>query len=125
MSQLALPLQLADHAVFASFHAAGNETLLATLRRLAAGEGGEGCWLWGGVSTGKTHLLQAVCDRAGDQSIYVPLAILGDHLWGYVGIFAAGTVTTIVLGAVSWLWLRRVIGRAAPGTASAGEVVPP
>ena len=32
MSQLALPLQLADHAVFASFHAAGNETLLATLR---------------------------------------------------------------------------------------------
>ena len=78
MSQLALPLQLADHAVFASFHAAGNETLLATLRRLAAGEGGEGCWLWGGVSTGKTHLLQAVCDSAGDQSIYVPLATLAD-----------------------------------------------
>jgi DnaA family protein len=71
-------LQLADHAVFASFHAAGNETLLATLQRLAAGEGGEGCWLWGGVSTGKTHLLQAVCDSAGDQSIYVPLAILAD-----------------------------------------------
>ncbi len=78
MSQLALPLQLADHAVFASFHAAGNETLLATLRRIAAGEGGFGCWLWGGVSTGKTHLLQAVCDSAGDQSIYVPLAMLAD-----------------------------------------------
>lgn len=78
MSQLALPLQLADHAVFASFHAAGNETLVATLRNLAAGQSSEGCWLWGAVSTGKTHLLQAVCDRAGDQSVYVPLGTLGE-----------------------------------------------
>ena len=78
MSQMALPLQLADHAVFASFHAAGNETLVATLRALAAGEGGDGCWIRGATSTGKTHLLQAVCDSAGDQSIYVPLAVLAE-----------------------------------------------
>ena len=76
MSQLALPLQLADHAVFASFHASGNETLVATLQALAGGEQGQGCWLWGAPATGKTHLLQAVCDRAGDQSIYLPLAML-------------------------------------------------
>ncbi len=76
MSQMALPLQLADHAVFASFHAAGNETLVATLQGLAAGDTGEGCWLWGAASTGKTHLLQAVCERAGDQSAYVPLDML-------------------------------------------------
>ena len=78
MSQLALPLQLADHAVFASFHASGNETLVATLQALAAGEPGQGCWLWGARATGKTHLLQAVCDRAGDNTVYLPLAMLAE-----------------------------------------------
>lgn len=78
MSQLALPLQLADHAVFASFLPVGNETAVAVLRELAAGDGGNGCWLWGAQSTGKTHLLQAVCGEAGDQSVYVPLGLLGD-----------------------------------------------
>jgi DnaA family protein len=81
MSQLALPLQLADHAVFASFLATGNETLVATLRDLAddaSGDSGAGCWLWGVPATGKTHLLQAVCEQAGDQSIYAPLEMLRD-----------------------------------------------
>ena len=76
MSQLALPLRLADHAVFGSFLPSGNETLVATLEDLADGGGGQGCWIWGGSATGKTHLLQAVCDRAGDRSVYVPLAML-------------------------------------------------
>ncbi len=75
MSQLALPLRLADHAVFASFLATGNETLVATLQNLADGGDGTGCWLWGAAATGKTHLLQAVCDRAGDQSVYIPLGM--------------------------------------------------
>ena len=47
MSQLALPLQLADHAVFASFLDAGNEMLVATLAEIAGGEPGQGCWMWG------------------------------------------------------------------------------
>lgn len=75
MSQLALPLQLADHAVFASFLPVGNEAAVAALRELAAGGGSAGCWLWGVPSTGKTHLLQAVCAQAGDQSVYVPLGV--------------------------------------------------
>lgn len=76
MTQLALPLRLADHAVFASFFERGNEPLVATLKDVAAGGGaGHGCWLWGGPSTGKTHLLQAVCESAGDRSVYVPLAM--------------------------------------------------
>jgi DnaA family protein len=78
MSQLALPLQLADHAVFASFLDSGNETLVATLCDIAAGGEGHGCWLWGATATGKTHLLQAVCDAAGDRAIYVPLTMLAD-----------------------------------------------
>lgn len=76
MSQLALPLRLADHAVFASFLDSGNETLVATLTAVAHGHSGQGCWLWGAVATGKTHLLQAVCDRAGDRSIYLPMRML-------------------------------------------------
>jgi DnaA family protein len=69
-------LRLADHAVFGSFLDAGNETLVATLAELAAGGAGQGCWVWGPHATGKTHLLQAVCDRAGDHAIYVPLSML-------------------------------------------------
>ena len=75
MSQLALPLRLADHAVFASFHGSGNEALVATLRELAGGTSQAGCWLWGPLATGKTHLLQAVCEHSGDRSVYVPLAL--------------------------------------------------
>ena len=77
MAQLALPLRLADHAVFDSFLCAGNETLVATLEALAD-SGGAGCWIWGAPSSGKTHLLQAVCARAGDRSIYVPLRAFAD-----------------------------------------------
>lgn len=78
MTQLVLPIRLADHAVFDSFYGNGNEPLLATLLDLASGSrkhGGYGCWIWGAASTGKTHLLQAVCDRAGDRSVYVPLSM--------------------------------------------------
>ena len=78
MSQLVLPLRLADHAVFASFLNDGNETLVATLSGIAAGHVGQGCWLWGALATGRTHLLQAVCDRAGDQSVYLPLEMLAE-----------------------------------------------
>lgn len=75
MSQLALPLQLADHAVFASYLATGNEALVAQLRSLAIGDTAGGCYLWGAAATGKTHLLQAVCDQAGDDSIYLPMTM--------------------------------------------------
>jgi DnaA family protein len=73
MSQLALPLQLADHAVFASYLATGNEALVAELQALVGGDAAGGCYLWGAAATGKTHLLQAVCDQAGDESIYLPM----------------------------------------------------
>lgn len=78
MSQLALPLQLADHAVFASYLDRGNETLVATLSAIATGGAGHGCWLWGAPSTGKTHLLQAVCEAAGDRASYVPLLMVAE-----------------------------------------------
>ena len=78
MSQLALPLQLADHAVFASFHTAGNEQLVAHLQAVADGSAASGCWLVGAPATGKTHLLQAVCERVGDEAVYLPMRQLAD-----------------------------------------------
>ncbi len=93
MNQLALPLTLADFAHFESFRDVGNEALVAFLRDLA-GHGaaergpadrgpadrppGPGCWIWGAPATGKSHLLQAVCEHMGDNSAYVPLALLAD-----------------------------------------------
>ena len=76
MSQLALPLQLDDHAVFESFLPAGNETVFAFLENMVAERRGPGGWLWGSSATGKTHLLQAVCARAGSDAVFVPLAEL-------------------------------------------------
>jgi len=78
LSQLVLPLRLADHAVFASFLTDGNEALVATLKDVAGRTGQAGCWLWGAAATGKTHLLQATCALAGDRSVFVPLAALTD-----------------------------------------------
>jgi DnaA family protein len=102
MSQLALPLQLADHAVFASFLDTGNETLVATLRALADGRPGQGCWVWGAAATGKTHLLQAVCDRAGDRSVYVPLGMLVDAGPGILdGLSRRGLVCIDDFGSIS------------------------
>ena len=73
MSQILLPLRLQDHAVFESFLANGNESLLAYLQKMAASPAGDGVFLHGAPATGKTHLLQAVCAAAGDAAAFVPL----------------------------------------------------
>jgi len=78
VSQLALPLKLGDHAVFESFWSPGNDALVAFLQELTVDTDEPGCWIWGGAATGKTHLLQAVCARLGDDAIYLPLAELLD-----------------------------------------------
>lgn len=78
MSQLALPLKLADHAVFESFWPVGNEALVAFLKDLAHGGSGPGCWLRGAPATGKSHLLQAACEQRGDRGIYLPMELLLD-----------------------------------------------
>ncbi len=44
--------------------------------------------------------------------VYVPLALLGDYLWGYVGIFLATSASSILMGAVAWYWNRIVIDKA-------------
>ena len=36
--------------------------------------------------------------------IYIPLALIGDYFWGYVGIFVATALTNIIVGLFAWRW---------------------
>lgn len=76
MSQLALPLRLADYAIFDTFLAIGNEPVVDYLQSLTSAAPGQGAWLWGAPATGKSHLLQATCERFGDRAAFLPLADL-------------------------------------------------
>ena len=78
MSQLALPLQLADYAVFETFLADGNEAVVDYLQSLPGAAGGQGAWIWGAPATGKSHLLQATCERFADRAAYLPLADMAE-----------------------------------------------
>ena len=42
---------------------------------------------------------------------YVPLAILGNWLWGYLGIFMATALANVLMGAAAWHWGRRSVRR--------------
>ena len=76
VSQLPLPFPL-PHLAFGSFWAGGNQALFDQLRRVSGGIEERTVYVWGGPGTGKSHLLQAVCNRAGAvarRAAYVPLA---------------------------------------------------
>jgi DnaA family protein len=68
--QLALGVRLRADAVFESFWPGSNGEIVAALRAPSAAP----LWLWGPDSSGKTHLLQAVCAAAGAAAAYFPLA---------------------------------------------------
>jgi len=78
VSQLALPLQLADYAVFETFLADGNEAAVDYLRSLPGAGEGHGAWIWGAPATGRSHLLQATCERFADRAAYLPLADMAE-----------------------------------------------
>ncbi len=51
--------------------------------------------------------------------IYLPLAWLGNQLWGITGLFAATAAANLLLGALAWWWLRRdIVSRAASDDAA-------
>jgi len=79
--QLPLEVRLRDSSVFASFHAGSNMLVVETLRTLHPEPHRPSIWLFGPDGTGKTHLLQAVCARAGEaghSAAYLPLRDMRD-----------------------------------------------
>lgn len=74
--QLPLGVRLRDSSRFAGYFAGRNREPVATLLALAPRARPVAVWLCGPSGTGKTHLLQALCARAGEQgqsAAYFPL----------------------------------------------------
>ncbi len=74
--QLPLGLRLRDSSVFASYLPGRNALVVETLRALHPEAHRPAVWLYGPAGTGKTHLLQALCARAGERresAAYLPL----------------------------------------------------
>jgi Na+-driven multidrug efflux pump len=44
--------------------------------------------------------------------VFLPLALLGRYLFGLPGLFAATTLSNLLMGAIGFAWLGRVINRA-------------
>src|SRR5687768_15343623 len=78
MRQLTLGVQLKERATFASFLTARNVELVAHLHNVAAKTPAGATWLAGPHTSGKSHLLQAVCAAAGPavRAAYLPLESL-------------------------------------------------
>jgi len=71
--QLPLSVRLHDRALFESFLPGANAVALAQFVALTAAPRPGLTWLYGPEGSGKTHLLQALCARAGVAAAYVPL----------------------------------------------------
>lgn len=65
MQQLPLGVRWRDSSVFATFVRGPNALAVSALESGDSGPAGV-IWLWGAGATGKSHLLQAACARAGE-----------------------------------------------------------
>jgi DnaA family protein len=73
--QLGLPLHRDDAATFSTYVAGANAEALAAVRQVAI-HGGAFIYLWGGLGTGRSHLLAAACAaalEAGRSASSLPL----------------------------------------------------
>jgi DnaA family protein len=104
MGQLPLALSLDKNALFETY-VAGDTAVVAHLRANADGERNDVIWLCGPTGTGKTHLLQAACRRAGDRgsrSMYVSLdAGGGAHPDQLIGVETLDLLALDVVDAVA------------------------
>ena len=77
-SQLTIDLHINELCDFDNFHAAANVEIVERLEALPIVAGFAGVWLWGDAGTGRSHLLQAVCQTTqanGLTAVYLPLSV--------------------------------------------------
>jgi len=43
--------------------------------------------------------------------VYIPLAVLGNWLWGLTGLFVATATSNCVVAAIAYYWLRNTLKR--------------
>jgi len=109
VAQIPLALRLDEHARFATFVEEDNAAAVASVAALAAGRHMGVVWLCGPEGSGKTHLLQAACRRAGEaqlRAMYLPLddrEARADHLMGAdrLGVLALDAVDAAA-GRADW-----------------------
>lgn len=115
-SQLALGVRLRDGSVFASYFAGRNQPVKEALLALRGGEPPICVYLHGPTGAGKTHLLQALCARAGsggESTAYVPLAemlAMGTEVLAGCGEFACVCIDDIELMAGRRDWELALFG---------------
>ena len=76
MTQIPLPIRLDVHARFSTFVAGENRIVLDHLLGISASQRAQILWIWGPSSSGKSHLLQALCASENDlgrSTIYLPM----------------------------------------------------
>ena len=76
MRQLPLAVRLNDAARFENYLPGPNAAVLAEVMALTGPPRPGLFWLCGPKGSGKTHLLQALCARAGDDAVYLPVSQL-------------------------------------------------
>jgi len=81
-NQIPLLLTIRDEASFDNFYAPGNEVVLSHIKNSVSHAMSDGSiFLWGASCSGKTHLLQAACQRASEKGLkaaFVPLSDSAD-----------------------------------------------
>lgn len=75
--QLPLGIGLHESASFENYIPGPNQAVYTVLQKMIAGQGEKCLYLWGGLGTGKSHLLQAACHYVASQGghpAYLPLS---------------------------------------------------
>ncbi|MBD8879014.1 DnaA regulatory inactivator Hda [Rhodanobacter sp. 7MK24] len=102
--QLPLALRWPRRQRFEHFHAGANAAALAAVERLAREAAAPWLYLHGPAGSGKSHLLMAACQAAGDagRSVqYLPLAKFADHAAAIRGVAGGALLALDDLGAIA------------------------
>ena len=102
--QLPLALRWPRRQRFEHFHAGANAAALAAVEMLAREAGAPWLYLHGPAGSGKSHLLMAACQAAGDAGRgvqYLPLAKLADRAAAIRGVAGGALLALDDLGAIA------------------------